>query len=96
MVVAFASGQIPADIHPAIMVPLIYSTLMVGYPVIVAGLLLEMRRPTLDLTPEYNELERLLGVGRILGAGAKSSFGCGFFDLVWPAERLSGTEKEEV
>ncbi len=39
MVEAAAEGQIPADIHPAIMVPLIYSTLLVGYPVIVLGLL---------------------------------------------------------
>ena len=54
MVMAFEGGQIPADIHPAIMVLVIYSTLMIGYPIIVFELLLEVRRPTLDLRLHRN------------------------------------------
>ena len=53
------------------MVLLIYSTLMVGYPVIVLGLLLEVRRPTLDLRLHRNR--------RWLAAGA---FLLGIFALI--------------
>ncbi len=71
MVKAFAEGQIPVDIHPAIVVVFIYSTLMVGYPVIVFGLLREVRRPTLVFRLDRN--------WRWLAAGA---FLLGIFVLI--------------
>ncbi len=71
MVKAFEEGQIPVDIHPVIVVLFIYSTLMVGYPIIVLGLLWEVRRPTLDFRLDRN--------WRWLAAGA---FLLGIFVLV--------------
>ncbi len=57
-------GLVPANIHPFLFAIAMYSSALVGYPLIVVGLLTEMWRPSLDF--RLHRDKRWISIGAFL------------------------------
>jgi len=57
-------GLVPASIHPFLFALAMYSSVLVGYPLVVVGLLTEMWRPSLDFRLHRNR--RWISIGAFL------------------------------